>query len=124
MQHGFVLLEMKFGEGHSGLAQQDDDLCPFSRLHAAFDAHFLNLILGAADTCCVNKSECYSLNLDDEFHKVAGSTLHVAYDGAVVTDELVEQSRLANICFSDDGHRYSCLESLPPFKRFGELLDA
>ena len=63
---------------------------------------FLNLVL-AAKTRCINEYIFSSIVLHDSIHRIPGGSRNIRHDQAVLAEQCVDQRRLPDIRFSDNG---------------------
>lgn len=82
---GLVVVGLDVGVGDAGLFHEQDDAGTANGGNRALNAEVLYLVVGVADACGVDESECDATQLNGVFDGIAGGTLNVAHDGALFT---------------------------------------
>ena len=72
----------------------------------------LNIVGGFAYACGIDKVEIHTVNTDGVFYNIAGSSVNIAYNGAIITEETVKKSRFSYVCFAYNGYRNTVSEGL------------
>ena len=86
----------------------------------ALDAHLLHAVCRVAQSRRVDEAKQHPAQHKGVFHHIAGRTVHVANDGAIVLKQRIEQGRFAGIGCADNGHRPSFAQRIASRKRVGQ----
>ena len=82
-----------------------NDLRFFCRLARALNTHVLDRVVRVAEAGGVNESEQDAVKDERVFHRVAGCTLYITHDRALLTEQRIEQRRFADIRCAYDRDR-------------------
>ena len=93
-------------------------------LVGALYAESLYLVVGMPDARGVYEAEGQAMYLRGVFYDIARSAMHIADDGFLLVEQLVEQRALAHVGLSHDSHGNALLYGLSRGKGAGEPRDA
>ena len=88
---GLVVANGDVGVGDSGLCHHQDNLGTLDSGYGALDAEALDGVTGVAYASCVDEAEGDASEVDGIFNGIAGGALYVADDGALFSEEGVEE---------------------------------
>lgn len=96
--------DRRWAGGLAGVCHREDEGGAGEHLAGAQDAGVLEEVLGRADACGIDEADGDAAEIDDFLEGVAGGAGEMADDGALVTEEAIEQAGFAGIGrAADDG---------------------
>ena len=91
------------GAGEGGVRHFQNQVCRFKRPVGAQDAGLFDEVGRFPDSCRVNQAQGQTGDLDGFFHGVPRSSGNIADDGALVSQQGIEQAGFADVGRSRDG---------------------
>ena len=76
-----------------------------------------------ADTGGIDEAEGDTSKIHGVFNDVAGGAMNVAHDGTFFVQEGIQQGGLTGICFANDSHGHSVLQSIAHAERIYQVMD-